>query len=95
MIAHRLLANLEALGRRVQLMEKWSELLLNYNHKLIKELSDRPVVPYDIFRKKTSKKPWDHLAAGRLALIARITSNHKKYSIPTKNALIDAIKAGI
>jgi hypothetical protein len=55
MIVHRQLANLEALGRRVQLLEKQNELLLKYNHKLIEELSDRkPPIPYVIQRKKTS-----------------------------------------
>jgi hypothetical protein len=47
------LAYLEALGRRVQLLEKQNELLVKFNHKLIEELSDRtPPVPYVIKRKK-------------------------------------------
>jgi hypothetical protein len=58
------LAYLEALGRRVQLLEKQNELLLKYNHKLIEELSDRtPPIPYKISRKKTSKDTWNGLAA--------------------------------
>ena len=47
------LAYIEALGRRVQLLEKQNELLVKFNHKLIEELSDRtPPVPYVIKRKK-------------------------------------------
>lgn len=50
------LSNLDALGHRIQLLEKQNELLLKYNHKLIEELSDRtPPIPYIIHRKKTSK----------------------------------------
>lgn len=59
----RQLAYLEALGRRVQLLERQNELLVKYNHKLVEALSDRkPPVPY-VIKRKTSKKTIENLAA--------------------------------
>lgn len=54
-LVYKQLANLEAFGRRIQLLEKQNELLVKYNHKLAEALCDRqPPVPYSI---KNNRKP--------------------------------------
>lgn len=53
LIILRQFENLDALRRRVQLLEKQNELLIKYNHKLIEELSDKePPVTYPHRRKE-------------------------------------------
>lgn len=47
MIVYKQLANLEAMGERIKLLEKQNELLLKYNHKLMEELGDKKIpIPY-------------------------------------------------
>lgn len=59
LIVYRQLANLEAMGERIKLLEKQNELLLKYNHRLMEELGDRKtLIPYPkLSRKRGSKEP--------------------------------------
>lgn len=59
----RQLEYLEALGRRIQLLEKQNELLVKYNHKLMEELGhQKPPIPYAI-KRKMSEETITNLAA--------------------------------
>ena len=46
-IISKQLANLEAMGERINLLEKQNQLLIRYNNKLLEELGDlKPLIPY-------------------------------------------------
>ncbi len=51
-LVYKQLAHLDVLGERIKLLEQQNELLLKFNHKLVKELSEQtPSIPYKKKRK--------------------------------------------
>ncbi len=64
LIVYKQLANLEAMGERIKLLEKQNELLLKFNHKLMEELGDKKIpIPYPKLSRIRQDNPSEFLAA--------------------------------